>query len=91
MAERIARRAVVHGRVQGVYFRDSTERVARQAGITGWVRNADDGTVQAHVEGAPAAVEQVLQFLREGPAQAEVHRVDVTEVEPELGQRFEVS
>ncbi len=58
MAEgQVRRRVVVHGNVQGVFFRDSTEEEASSAGVGGWVRNRDDGTVEAHFEGDRAAVE----------------------------------
>jgi acylphosphatase len=83
MADRIARQVVVHGLVQGVFFRDSARREAREAGVAGWIRNAADGTVRAYVEGTPAAVERVLAFLRHGPPDASVTEVEVTEVPPE--------
>jgi acylphosphatase len=70
----------VRGRVQGVFFRDTARRVAQELDIAGWVRNADDGAVQAHLEGEPRAVEQMLRFLRQGPPDAAVTDVDVTEV-----------
>lgn len=60
-------------------FREATVRRAREAGVLGWVRNADDGTVQAHLEGPEGAVDGPLRFLREGPPGA---RVDEVEVEP---------
>jgi acylphosphatase len=88
MAERTARRVVVHGRVQGVFFRDSTRRVALEAGVAGWVRNAPDGTVHAHLEGAASAVEQVVAFMRRGPAEAAVAQVDVEPAEPEGTAEF---
>jgi acylphosphatase len=90
MAERIARRVVVHGRVQGVFFRDSTRREARAAGVTGWVRNAADGSVQAHLEGPPDGVERVVRFMRAGPPEADVGDVDVDEATVENASRFEV-
>ena len=90
MSAPIARRVVVRGRVQGVFFRDSTRRVARAAGVRGWVRNLPDGTVQAHLEGTAGAVERVLDFVRVGPEQAFVQDVVVTEAEPERAERFEI-
>jgi acylphosphatase len=69
-------RAVVHGRVQGVGFRWAVREAARTAGATGWVRNRDDGTVEAHVEGDESAVESVMAFLGEGPQGAQVERVE---------------
>ena len=78
----IARRAVVHGRVQGVFFRDTTRRLARVEGVAGWVSNRVDGTVEALFEGEPEAVERLLDFCRRGPEGATVDRVEVTEVGP---------
>ena len=55
----IARRVVVHGRVQGVFFRETARRRARRAGVAGWVRNNEDGSVEAWFEGEPDDVEDV--------------------------------
>jgi acylphosphatase len=82
-AELIRRRAIVHGDVQGVFFRDSTRRKARELGLAGWVRNRADGTVEAVVEGARDAVQEMLQELRSGPPRARVDHVDVTDEPPE--------
>lgn len=79
----IRRRVVVHGLVQGVYFRDTTRRRAVTAGVTGWVRNRPDGTVEAVFEGDPGAVERLVTFCRDGPRSAHVDRVEVTAEEPE--------
>jgi acylphosphatase len=86
----IRRRAVVHGRVQGVFFRDSTRDRANQHGVNGWVRNRSDGAVEAVLEGPPDAVESVLRFLREGPRSADVNRVEVNEEQPEGLNSFDV-
>ena len=79
----IRRRVVVHGHVQGVFFRDSTRRLAEREGVAGWVRNRPDGAVEAVFEGEPEAVERLIRFAREGPRGAQVERVDVAEEEPE--------
>ena len=84
------RRAVAHGRVQGVFFRDSTRRRAQSAGVTGWVRNCPDGTVEAVFEGDADAVGRLIAWMREGPRGAEVDRVDVSEEGPEGLAGFEV-
>jgi acylphosphatase len=84
------KRVVVSGRVQGVFFRDTTRRRAEAAGVAGWVRNTPDGTVEAVFEGDPEAVEQLVEFSRRGPSGAEVVSVDVTEEEPEGLTGFEV-
>jgi acylphosphatase len=79
----IRRRVVVHGLVQGVFFRDATRRRAGRYGVAGWVRNTREGTVEAVFEGPPEGVEQLLAFVREGPRGARVDRVDVADEEPE--------
>ncbi len=84
MSER--RRVVAHGRVQGVFFRDSTRRMAESRGVAGWARNRDDGTVEAVFEGDASAVEAMVEAVRRGPGRAEVSRVEVFE-EPVEGLR----
>lgn len=79
----VAKRVIVHGRVQGVFFRDSTRREALARGATGWVRNREDGTVEAHVEGSRDTVEAMLGFLEHGPPHAQVERTEVSDVDPE--------
>ncbi len=68
--------ARVYGFVQGVYFRDTTRQKAKTLGVTGWVRNAADGSVEVTAEGPKAALESLLAFLRVGPSHARVERVD---------------
>jgi acylphosphatase len=79
----IRRRVVVHGYVQGVGFRYSVRERARQRGVSGWVSNLYDGSVEAVFEGDDDAVEALIAFMREGPRGAEVESVDATEEEPE--------
>lgn len=79
----IRRRVHVHGRVQGVFFRDSCRQEARAAGVSGWVRNEPDGTVLAVFEGDPEAVERMCRWCEHGNAHAEVARVEVEEEEAE--------
>jgi acylphosphatase len=86
----VARRVVVRGRVQGVFFREATRRGAYRAGVAGWVRNNDDGTVEAWFEGDPDDVDVMLHFAEIGPSGAYVDDVDVQEVEPEGMRGFEV-
>jgi acylphosphatase len=81
--QHIRRRAIVHGRVQGVFFRDSTRQRANAHGVTGWVSNRPDGAVEAVLEGPPEAVQRVLRFLETGPPQASVDHVDVSDEDPE--------
>lgn len=86
----IRRRLIVHGRVQGVWFRGATERQARALGVAGWVRNRPDGTVEAVFEGAAAAVAQAVAYCRQGPPGARVARVETIEETPEGLADFEV-
>jgi DNA ligase D-like protein (predicted 3'-phosphoesterase) len=83
-------RAAVAGEVQQVGFREATLQRAHALGVLGWVRNAADGTVAVHAEGEPEAVEQLLAFLRKGPAAAEVAEVSVEEVKAEGHEQFAV-
>ena len=73
----------MHGLVQGVFFRNSTQRLAQRHGVTGWVANRPDGAVEAVFEGEADAVERLVDFSSEGPLGAEVESVEVTEEEPE--------
>lgn len=79
MNERVTKRLRIHGRVQGVWFRESMRQEAEALGITGWVRNRMDGTVEAVVQGAPAAVEAMTAWARRGPRDAQVRRVEVSD------------
>ena len=90
-APRIRRRVIVRGKVQGVFFRDSTEERAQRAGVDGWVRNRSDGTVEAVFEGAPAAVEDLLRFCAVGPSWARVEQVEVSEESPTEERGFRVT
>ncbi|HEX6457232.1 MAG TPA: DNA polymerase ligase N-terminal domain-containing protein [Solirubrobacterales bacterium] len=90
MAEKAAIRATVRGRVQGVGFREACVRRARELGVLGWVRNADDGSVLVHAEGETEAVEALAAFLREGPRGAQVSGVEVERVKAEGHEQFAV-
>lgn len=68
---------VVTGIVQGVYFRANTQRVASRLGLTGWVRNRVDGSVEVVAEGEKGAVEELVSWCRQGPPGAEVERIEV--------------
>ncbi len=76
--------------MQGVFFRDTTRRRAESAGVSGWVRNREDGVVEAVFEGNPAAVEELVEFCRRGPSRAEVTSVEVIEEGPEGLEGFQV-
>ena len=88
---RIARQAVVSGRVQGVYYRASTQQQARRLAVAGWVRNRPDGSVEAWLEGGDDAVETLIVWMREGPAGARVTDITVTETLPRNDADFVVT
>jgi acylphosphatase len=79
----VRRHVTVHGDVQGVFFRETARRKATEAGISGWIANRSDGTVEAVFEGPPEAVEELVGFCRDGPTAATVERADVTKEKPE--------
>ena len=82
-------RLVIHGQVQGVFFRDSMRTEAQRLGITGWVRNRRDGAVEAVVQGEEKSVEEIIRWAQHGPQWARVEKVDLS---PEHGSylRFEI-
>lgn len=90
MADPIARRVLVSGDVQGVFFRDSCRERAHDAGVGGWVRNRSDGAVEAWFEGDPDQVERLVAWCREGPPGAQVENVDVSEESPAGDTAFRV-
>jgi acylphosphatase len=90
VSDPVAKRVVVHGSVQGVFFRDSTRRRAESRGVTGWVRNCPDGTVEALFEGDAEAVDALVRFAGEGPRGAQVERVEVSDAQPEGRGGFEI-
>jgi acylphosphatase len=81
---------VIHGLVQGVFFRDTIRQRAQAVGVSGWVRNNSDGTVEAVFEGATDNVERLLAFCRKGPRGARVDRVEVVDENPEGASGFEI-
>lgn len=87
---RVARHVYVKGRVQGVAFRWYAQERANQLGVSGWIRNLDDGRVEVWVEGEQDSVEQMLAWLRRGPPSARVEGLEVSEREPENLPAFEV-
>jgi acylphosphatase len=90
VSDLVRRRVVVHGHVQGVFFRDTTRREATRRGVTGWVRNRPDGAVEAVFEGSPDAVAAMADFCESGPRGADVHRVETSDEEPEGLSGFDV-
>ena len=79
-----------HGRVQGVFFRDSVRREAARRGVAGWARNCADGTAEAVFEGPAEAVEAMVEFVRRGPGHAEVSSIDESREDPEGLSGFDV-
>lgn len=90
MTDAIARRVVVTGRVQGVFFRDSCRQRARAAGVHGWVRNTPEGAVEAWFEGEPQGVRRLVAWCRDGPSSAQVDTFEVSEESPAGDERFRV-
>lgn len=78
----VRRRVVVHGQVQGVGFRWNARTEATRLGVSGWVRNLPDGSVEAEIEGDWPSVDDMVEWLRRGPPFAEVSDVDVAEIDP---------
>ena len=76
------RRVVAHGRVQGVFFRESLRRLAAELGVAGYARNLPDGTLEAVFEGPDDAVREMVEFAHAGPPDADVERLEVMEESP---------
>ncbi|HDH96427.1 MAG TPA: acylphosphatase [Proteobacteria bacterium] len=95
MGEKAAHLAAAHvyisGRVQGVFFRYSTEQEAKAAGVCGWVRNLPDGRVEAFFEGPRESVERMIRWCRKGPPMARVDDVQVEWVEPKGYENFRIA
>ena len=85
----MAKHLKISGRVQGVGFRYSLSKQAERRGVTGWVRNRRDGTVEAVVDGAADAVDALVAWARRGPRGAHVTEVQIAEI-PESFERFEM-
>jgi acylphosphatase len=90
MSDVARKRVVVHGHVQGVFFRDSCRREANARGVAGWVTNRPDGAVEAVFEGDPDDVAALVEFSRRGPRGADVGTVDVSSEDPEGITDFQV-
>jgi acylphosphatase len=86
----VRKRVRAHGRVQGVFFRDTLRRAARREGVAGWATNRADGTVEAVLEGDEQAVERLVELCRRGPGHADVDRLDVIDEAPEGVAGFDV-
>lgn len=89
-ANRKAMRLRIHGRVQGVFFRDSMRREAERLDVAGWVRNCSDGTVEAFVQGNEADVSAIVHWAHSGPPNARVKQVELDETETDMLESFEI-
>jgi acylphosphatase len=85
-----ALRAVIRGEVQGVGFRETTRRLATRAGVLGWVRNREDGSVHVHAEGSEAALAELTAFLRSGPRTARVSAIEIETARAEGHEQFAI-
>jgi len=90
MTERTRAHVFVSGKVQGVYFRATTRDTAREKDVDGWVRNLDDGRVEAVFEGPESAVEEMVEFCHDGSSAARVEDVEVSYEEPDGEDGFRV-
>jgi acylphosphatase len=90
MSERTRVHVFVSGRVQGVSYRATTRERARERGVDGWVRNLDDGRVEAVFEGPRTVVESMVEWCHEGSPRADVRGVSVEYGEPEGRSGFEI-
>jgi acylphosphatase len=86
----VRKRVRAHGRVQGVFFRDSVRRAAEREGVAGWAANRSDGSVEVVLEGSGDAVERLVKLCRSGPGHAEVERLDVADEPPEDLRGFRI-
>ena len=80
----------VHGRVQGVFFRDSTRKVAQGLGLAGWVRNCSDGSVEIQAEGDRKKLEELIDWCRQGPDLAAVSNIDLNWTKAEGLSSFDI-
>ena len=90
MAGAVGRNVHVTGLVQGVFFRAWAQGEARELGVSGWIRNCPDGSVEAHLAGSEDAVGRMIERLRRGPSRARIDELTVEEAEPGIEGRFEV-
>ncbi|WP_436909750.1 acylphosphatase [Halosimplex marinum] len=90
MTDRTRAHVYVTGRVQGVFYRATTRDEARERGVDGWVKNLDDGRVEAVFEGPEPAVEAMVEWCHEGSDRARVEDVEAEYGEPEGLDGFEI-
>ncbi|MFO8084841.1 MAG: acylphosphatase [Desulfobacterales bacterium] len=90
MADHVRAHAIISGKVQGVFFRMKTQKTAQNHGVSGWVKNKRNGTVEAVFEGEKNSVDSVIQWCKNGPAGSKVDDIDL-EWEPYSGEFTEFS
>ena len=88
--DRLCKRVLIHGRVQGVFFRAWTQEMAEELGLTGWVRNRADGTVEALFCGPKPKVEEMLLLAKRGPELARVERIETFDAAPPESEGFQI-
>ena len=81
---------IVHGQVQGVFFRMSAQARALELGLTGWIRNLSNGTVEAHAEGDRDALDHFIEWCQGGPSSAKVSRCDLEWIVPQEISNFKI-
>ena len=86
----LALRIIISGHVQGVFFRASTQARASELGVTGWVRNLQDGTVEVHAEGNQDALDHFIEWCRKGPPSAKVSQCDLDWTVPQAISNFKI-
>ena len=86
----IRKRVTAHGEVQGVGFRFHTQATANRLGVSGVVRNLEDGSVEAEIEAEEGPVERMVAWIREGPPWSDVRSVDVVDLEPTGDRGFRI-
>jgi acylphosphatase len=84
------RRILIHGRVQGVFFRATARDVAEELGVNGWIRNTEEGDVEAVVSGGTQQLERFIAWCRQGPPRAVVSKVEIEERDDQQFSGFEV-
>ena len=90
MSDADAVHMIVQGRVQGVFFRASTQKVAQGLGLAGWVKNCHDGSVEIHAEGEPGKLDEFVEWCRQGPELASVSNIDLNRVASEGHGSFNI-
>ena len=90
MGDAAAVHMFVHGHVQGVFYRANTQKVTQGLGLTGWVKNCDDGSVEIHAEGNKDKLEELIEWCRHGPALAKVSKIDLNWIGPQGLRSFDI-